>query len=94
MALVHLVRETPEKGQTVTSMNCNEEYVEKFLKRGWKVEGKSGKQTEPVKEPVKEPAKEPEKSEEKPEKSEKKASSKKRELRDEETPVEDEDNLF
>lgn len=90
MALVHLVRENPEKGQTVTSMNCNEEYVEKFLKRGWKIEGKSGKQAEPVKEPVKEP----EKSEEKPEKSEKKASSKKRELRDEETPVEDKDNLF
>ena len=47
MALVHLTRERPEKGQTVTSMKCQEEYVEKFFKRGWKVEEKQ--KIEPVK---------------------------------------------
>lgn len=36
MALVHLIRETPEKGYTNTTMDCQEEFVDKMEQRGWK----------------------------------------------------------
>ena len=35
MKLVHLTRKTPEKGYTNTEMDCQEEHVEKFIRRGW-----------------------------------------------------------
>lgn len=37
MAIIHLYRETPEKGYVNTEMDCQEEFLEKFQRRGWKV---------------------------------------------------------
>lgn len=46
MALVHLTRDIPEKGYKVTEMDCQEEFVEKMTRRGWKVSEKASKKEE------------------------------------------------